>query len=647
MGLGQLFQTEKVELYPEETKKMKIFLNNLKIQDYCFTKEISNDRIYEHFKKYMKKELITFVESNKTKVIEDFNYNIKEKCLDFDFDNFVSQVIKIEDGNEICMNKIYDEINEINKNKNQFEINYFTVLLIGKSGVGKSTLINNLLQLTEEQMAKTGVGNFQTIDIKEYKSDFVPFLRLVDTRGIEINKDFGINEIQKEAENYIKKQYNTNNINNFVQCIWYCITGNRFEDIEIELLINLRKTYYNNKIPIIIVYTQASDDEMIEQMNTYIKSKNLDIKFINILAQRKKFHGKYVEAFGLKELIRETLNRCKQALKGENDNEIGTEMGTIITQKIGDFIYSKILKKNKINTNNSYVNIVTQFISNYNNVKSEDEFLYFIIYTFGICINNFLNIKHMKEKTFNALKNLAIIQKNSYDFIQFYNKYINKLIEPVIKSFAIDFLDYQVEIQKQKNKEIKLENKKTIKEFSEIITNFLNDNFNYLAQVYYIFNIIPSYCPNLSKSFEKHLNELTKKLLNNSRVKERINECFINKFRNFQRRVNKFFYSDDKKYTTIDLPRDNTNYDNELDYLSLNEKESRNKINMTIVKNNLSLSKRNLMKSDLNNDTNTYKEENSNSNNSLQNSLPSYTDFLKGNFNNNNNNSAPTAKFNK
>ena len=113
----------------------------------------------------------------------------------------------------------------------------------------------------------------------------------------------------------------------------------------------------------------------------------------------------------------------------------------------------------------------------------------------------------MKEKTFNALKNLTIIQKNSYDFIQFYNKYINKLIEPVIKSFAVDFLDYQVEIQKQKNKEIKLQNKKTIKEFSEIITNFLNDNFNYLAQVYYIFNIIPSYCPNLSKSFEKHLNE--------------------------------------------------------------------------------------------------------------------------------------------
>ena len=69
---------------------------------------------------------------------------------------------------------------------------------------------------------------------------------------------------------------------------------------------------------------------------------------------------------------------------------------------------------------------------------------------------------------------------------------------------------------------------------------------------------------------------------------------------------------------------------------------------MTIVKNNLSLSKRNSMKSDLNNESNTYKEENNNSNNySLQNSLPSYNDFLKGNIINNNNNSAPTAKYNK
>ena len=642
MGMISIFQSEKEDLYPDETQKMKIFVNNLKIQDYCFIKEISNDRVYELLKKYMKKELIQFFESNKEKAIDELNNKIKGQNSEYDFNEFVSQVINIEGASEIYMNKIYDEINDINKNKKLFEINYFTVMLLGKSGVGKSTLINSLLQLTEEQMAKTGVGNFQTIDIKEYRSDNVPFLRLVDTRGIEINKNFGVNEIQAEAENYIKRQYNSNNINNFVQCIWYCISGNRFEDAEIELLINLRKTYYNNKIPIIIVYTQASDDEMIEEMNKYIKEKNIDIKFINILAQRKKFHGKYVEAFGLKELIRETLHRCKRALKGENENEISSEMSTIITKKIGEFIFGKIIKYNKLNTENSYKNIVSQFISNYNTVKSEDEFLYFIIYLFGICINNFLNIKNIKEKTFNTLKSLIIIQKNSFEFIQFYNKYVNELIVPVLKSFAVDFLDYQVEIQKQKNKEIKLQNKKTIKEFSEIITSFLNHNFYYLAQVYYIYNIIPQYCPYLSQCFEMHLNDLTRKLLNNSRVKERINECFVNKFRQFQKKVNKFYYSDDTK-NSIDFHRNSPNFDNDLNYLSMNEKDKINKINMTIVKNNLSLSKRNSIGSELNNESNTYKEENSNSENNLQNSLPSYNEFLKGNIKDNN--SAPTAKY--
>ncbi len=637
-------QSEKEDLYPEETQKMKNFINDLKIQDYCFTKEISNDRVYELLKKYMKKELIHFFESNKSKAIEELRNKIKEKNIEYDFNEFVSQVINIEGANEIYMNKIYEEINEISQNKKLFEINYFTVMLIGKSGVGKSTLINSLLQLTEERKAKTGVGNFQTVDIKEYQNENVPFLRLVDTRGIEINKNFGVNQIQAEAEDYIKKQYNSNNINNFVQCIWYCISGNRFEDAEIELLLNLRKTYYNNKIPIIIVYTQASDDEMIEQMNKYIKNKNIDIKFINILAQRKKFHGKYVEAFGLKELIRETLHKCKKVLKGENENEISSEMGYIINKLMGEYILGKIVKKNKMKTDYSYKNIVSQFISNYNNVKSEDDFLYFIIYLFGICINNFLNTKNMKEKTFNTLKSLNIIQKNSFEFIQFYNKYINELIEPVLKTFAVDFLDYQVEIQKQKNKEIKLQNKKTIKEFSEIITNFLNQNFYYLAQIYYIYNIIPQYCPYLSQCLEKHLNALTKKLLNNSRVKDRINDCFVNKFRQFQKKVNKFYYSEDKKDKN-DYYRNDNNFDDDLNYLTMEDKETRNKINMTIVKNNLSLSNRNINKNELNSESNTYKDENSNIDNYLQNSLPSYNEFLKGNIKNNN--SAPTAKYNK
>ena len=66
---------------------------------------------------------------------------------------------------------------------------------------------------------------------------------------------------------------------------------------------------------------------------------------------------------------------------------------------------------------------------------------------------------------------------------------------------------------------------------------------------------------------------------------------------------------------------------------------------MTIVKNNLSLSNRNANRNDLNSESNTNKDENSNIDNYLQNSLPSYNEFLKGNIKNNN--SAPKAKYNK
>ena len=128
-------------------------------------------------------------------------------------------------------------------------------MVVGKSGVGKSTLINNILKLDNKNKAETGIGDFQTKNIKSYQNKNVPFLRLIDTRGIELNYGFGAKEVQIQLENYINEQNRKGEPNNLVQCIWYCITGTRFEEVEINLLNSLRKVYDNNKIPIIIIYT--------------------------------------------------------------------------------------------------------------------------------------------------------------------------------------------------------------------------------------------------------------------------------------------------------------------------------------------------------------------------------------------------------
>lgn len=56
------------------------------------------------------------------------------------------------------------------------------VLVIGNSGVGKSTLINSVLGV---EKAKTGYGTSGTTDKLElYQSEDIPF-RIIDTVGFE------------------------------------------------------------------------------------------------------------------------------------------------------------------------------------------------------------------------------------------------------------------------------------------------------------------------------------------------------------------------------------------------------------------------------------------------------------------------------
>ena len=76
-------------------------------------------------------------------------------------------------------------------------------MVVGISGVGKSTLINKFLNTN----APTGTGNFQTVSIEEYKNDKIPCLKLIDTRGIELNTKYGAEEIREDCSNYIKKKY--------------------------------------------------------------------------------------------------------------------------------------------------------------------------------------------------------------------------------------------------------------------------------------------------------------------------------------------------------------------------------------------------------------------------------------------------------
>lgn len=182
-------------------------------------------------------------------------------------------------------------------------LNTLNIIVAGKTGVGKSTLINAVFR---ERFAETGIGKPVTDHMRKLTKKGVP-LAIYDTRGFELGKEVQ-NEVKKEVIDTISKGLATKDINQAIHCIWYCINtaSNRIEPEEIEWLRELSKENRVTQVPIIIVLTQAFSKKNASEMRQILLQENLDvIQVIPVLADDYEIEDLgTAKAYGLDVLIK-------------------------------------------------------------------------------------------------------------------------------------------------------------------------------------------------------------------------------------------------------------------------------------------------------------------------------------------------------
>lgn len=219
-------------------------------------------------------------------------------------------------------------------------MNYDNIIVIGNSGVGKSTLINACL---EENVAPAEYGIKGTTDkLKIYTSSKIPF-RLVDTVGFEPNSlklPFVKSKGVRAVEDWVKENSEAGNVDFKINVIWFCIDGTSGKLFQDTLNNFEAATRIWKSIPIIIVVTKSYSEpdkiknlKMINEALSNNKKLRERVKAVIPVVAEQFIISEESDAFAPISGIVELINKT---------NELIPDSRAVADKDFDDFILSKL-----------------------------------------------------------------------------------------------------------------------------------------------------------------------------------------------------------------------------------------------------------------------------------------------------------------